>query len=51
MDWNRIISRFPQRNVGLSAKEAENLIVVDLTALIRMVRHVNAERQNHRVLD
>jgi hypothetical protein len=51
MDWNRIISRFPQRNVGLSAKEGEILIGVDLTALIRLVRHVNAERQNERVFD
>jgi hypothetical protein len=51
MDWNRIISRFPQRNVGLSAKEGEILIGVDLTALIRLVRHVNAERRNERVLD
>jgi hypothetical protein len=51
MDWNRIISRFPQRNVGLSAKGGEILIGVDLTALIRLVRHVNAERQSERVLD
>jgi hypothetical protein len=51
MDWNRIISRFPQRNVGLSAKEGEILIGVDLAALIRLVRHVNAEHQNERVLD
>jgi len=51
VDWNRIICRFPQRNVGLSAKEGQIRIGVDLTALIRLVRHVNAERQNERVLD
>lgn len=51
VDWNRIVSRFPQPSVGLSAKEGRISIGIDLTALTRLVRHINAERQNERVLD